>query len=90
LANTVQARKRAKQNHNRYLQNSSKRSALRTAIKAVRYALIDGNAELAKTTFKVAVSTIDRMVSKGLLHKNTAARYKSRINKKLKTLVLGA
>jgi small subunit ribosomal protein S20 len=87
LANTAQARKRAKQDHKRYLANSSQRSAMRTAIKAVRYAIIDKNVEIARPAFQKAVSSIDKMVNKGLLHKNTAARYKSRINKKLKDLV---
>ena len=86
MANTAQAKKRARQNEVRRQHNASLRSMMRTAIKKVLKALNVGNAEQAQADFKAAVPVIDRMASKGIIHKNTAARYKSRLNKRVKKL----
>lgn len=86
MANTPQSRKRAKQAVKRRIHNMSLRSKLRTFIKKVRNAISEGNKELAQTSFKEAVPVIDRMAGKGLIHKNTAARYKSRLNAQIKAL----
>ncbi|MDH5231675.1 MAG: 30S ribosomal protein S20 [Gammaproteobacteria bacterium] len=86
MANSAQAKKRAKQNEKRRLHNASMRSAMRTAIKKVRYALADGKKDDAATAFKAAVPVIDSMVGKGLVARNTAARYKSRLNAQLKAI----
>ena len=86
MANTSQARKRARQAEKRRMHNASLRSKLRTHIKKVLYAIKDKNAELAETSFKVAVPVIDKMVSKGIIHSNKAARQKSRLNKHIKAL----
>jgi len=89
VANTKQAKKRARQAEVRRQHNASLRSTLRTHLKKVRAALEAKNPELAKEAFKSAVPIIDRMAQKRIIHKNTAARHKSRLNKHVKNLVLG-
>lgn len=87
MANSKQARKRIRQNETRRLLNKSQRSKMRTLIKNLRAAIAAQDADLAKTAFISAVSGIDKAVSKGLIHANTAARYKSRLNTRVKALV---
>jgi len=86
LANSPQARKRARQAEKRRIHNRSRRSMMRTYIKKVRKAIAAGDKEAAQTAFKAAVPVIDRMAGKGLIHKNTAARYKSRINARIRQM----
>ena len=86
MANSPQARKRAKQNSVRRLRNHSQRSAVRTAIKKLDAAIEAGDKEAAKTSYTNAVSMIDKATVKGLHHKNRAARLKSRLNKRVKAL----
>lgn len=86
MANTAQARKRARQNRKRRTHNQAMRSRLRTAIKKVRAATDSGDAEAAREAFRKAVPNIDSMVNKGLLPRNTAARYKRRLNAHIKRL----
>lgn len=86
MANSPQARKRARQNDKRRAHNASQRSMVRTYLKRV-YAAIDAkDLDTAKSTFDEAVPVIDKMADKGLIHKNKAARHKSRINAHIKTL----
>ena len=59
---------------------------MRTYIKKVRKAIAAGDKEAAQAAFKAAVPIIDRMAGKGLIHKNTAARYKSRINARIRQM----
>jgi len=80
LANSAQARKRARQTEQRRTQNSAKRSELRTAIKKVLYAIEAGEKDKAAEAYKAAVPTIDNMAGKGIIAKNKAARHKSRLN----------
>lgn len=86
MANTAQARKRARQAVKQNLHNSSQRSTLRTAIKAVRKAIGLGDKALAAQTFQASISTIDRIADKKIIHKNKAARHKSRLAAALKAL----
>ena len=86
MANSPQARKRAKQNTVRRLRNHSQRSAVRTAIKKLDAAIKAGDHEKAQEAYKVSVSMIDKATIKGLHHKNRAARLKSRLNKRVKEL----
>lgn len=86
MANTIQARKRVRQSEKARLHNVSLRSKLRTAIKSVRTAIAAGNIETARKNFKTAVPVIDGMVNKRIIHKNTAARYKSNLNSQIKKL----
>ena len=86
MANSAQARKRARQGEKRRIRNASQRSMARTYIKRVNAAIDAKNVEEANDAFVQAVPVIDKMISKGILHKNQAARYKSRLNKKIKAL----
>lgn len=84
LANSAQARKRARQAENRRQQNASQRSTLRTFMKKVIKAIQAGDKEAAAQAFKDAVPRIDRAARKGLIHANKAARHKSRMNAHIK------
>jgi len=86
LANTPQAKKRARQNDKRRIHNMSQRSALRTAIKKLLKLISDKNADEAKAAYQSAVSHIDRASSKGLHHANRAARLKQRLNNRLRAI----
>ncbi|AIL32404.1 30S ribosomal protein S20 [Basilea psittacipulmonis] len=79
MANTAQARKRARQNVVRNKHNSSLRSMMRTAIKRVYQALEAGDKTKANEIFPKTASIIDRVADKNVIHKNKAARLKSRI-----------
>lgn len=87
MANTVQAKKRARQSEKRRQHNASFLSMVRTSIKRVVSALAEGNAEKAQAAYKAAVPVIDRMADKGIIHKNKAARHKSRLSGQIKALV---
>ena len=86
MANSAQARKRARQADKRRLHNASARSALRTTMKRVLKAVQSGDKDAAQNAFKTAVPHIDSSVNKGYLHKNTAARYKSRLNARVRDM----
>ena len=86
MANSPQAKKRARQAEKRRNHNASLRSLVRTVIKKVNAAVISGDAEQAKAAYNSAVPVIDRMADKGILHKNKAARHKSRLNKAIREL----
>ncbi len=86
MANTAQAKKRARQSVARRAMNMGLRTEFRTAIKKVLKAIQDGNKETAKTEFTSAQSTIDRIARKGIFHKNKAARHKSRLSAKIKAM----
>ena len=86
MANTAQARKRARQAVKRNSQNSSQRSSLRTAIKSAKKAIEAGDQEAANAVFSKTVSIIDRIADKKRIHKNKAARHKSRLAAALKAL----
>jgi small subunit ribosomal protein S20 len=86
LANSPQARKRARQNDKRRAHNASLRSLVRTKIKRVLAAVGTGDAENARTAYADAVPVIDRMANKGIIDRNKAARHKSRLNAKVKAL----
>ena len=86
MANSPQARKRARQNDKRRAQNASLRSLVRTKIKQVIAAVDTGNADNARAAFDSAVPVIDRMANRGIIKKNKAARHKSRLNARVKAL----
>jgi len=86
VANSPQAKKRARQAEKRRTHNASLRSLVRTMIKKVDAAIGSGSAEEAKSAYDSAVPVIDRMADKGIIHKNKAARHKSRLNAKVKAL----
>lgn len=86
MANTKQAKKRVKQSEEHRQRNASARSMLRTYIKKVIKAIDAGNKSDAQVAFKEAVPVIDRMATKGIIHKNKAARHKSRLSAHIKAL----
>jgi small subunit ribosomal protein S20 len=86
LANTAQAKKRARQAEKHREHNASMRSMVRTYLKKVYAAVEAGDKSLAETSYQAAVPVIDRMADKGLLHKNKAARHKSRLSGHIKKM----
>ncbi len=86
MANSKQSAKRARQAEKHRQHNVALRSRMRTAIKDVLKAADAGNAEEATTAFQAAVPKIDTMVNKGLIHRNKAARTKSRLNARIRGL----
>ncbi|WP_257255220.1 MULTISPECIES: 30S ribosomal protein S20 [unclassified Endozoicomonas] len=86
MANSPSAKKRARQAEKRRNHNASLRSMVRTSIKKVVRAIEAKDIELAKTEYIAAVPVIDRMADKGIIHKNKAARHKSRLNAQIKAL----
>ncbi len=95
MANIQSAKKRIRQTAKNRLRNSSLRSRTVTFLKKARAAIesCKGDNKLleeAKTAVKTAMRHIDKMVPKGIFHKNKAARLKSRLNAKLKKVALGA
>ncbi|MDD5227247.1 MAG: 30S ribosomal protein S20 [Methylococcales bacterium] len=90
MANSPQAKKRARQAENNRVRNAGQRSKLRTFVKKVLAAIKSGDKEQAVAAFKVAESVLDSSVNKGIIHRNKAARGKSRLNAKVKALVLAA
>jgi small subunit ribosomal protein S20 len=86
VANSAQAKKRARQNDKARAHNASLRSMVRTYIKKVVNAIAAGDKTNAQTAYTSAVPVIDRMADKGIIHKNKAARHKSRLNAQIKAL----
>lgn len=80
MANSAQAKKRARQAEKHRRHNASMRSMMRTHIKNVYKAVEAGDKAAAETAYKAAGPVIDNMAGKGLIHKNKAARHKSRMN----------
>ena len=86
MANTAQAKKRAKQAEKSRIRNAGQRSNLRTFVKKVIAAVNAGDKEKAQAAYQIVVPIIDSAVNKGIIHKNKAARGKSRLNSKVKAI----
>jgi small subunit ribosomal protein S20 len=86
MANHKSAEKRVRQTEKRNAINRSNRSQLRTKIKGLRSAIAHNDAALTAESLGSTVSLIDKAVNKGLIHKNTAARYKSRLTRRAATV----
>ena len=86
MANSLSARKRARQSERNRRRNASQRSHVRTTIKNVLRAIEAGDKTAAETAYKIAVPAIDHSVSKGIMPLNKAARHKSRLNKHVRAL----
>tara|TARA_R100000687_G_scaffold81193_1_gene77806 strand:+ start:859 stop:1128 length:270 start_codon:yes stop_codon:yes gene_type:complete len=86
VANSPQARKRARQAEKRRKHNASLRSMVRTYLKKVVAAIASGDAEAAKAAYAAATPVVDRMADKGIIHKNKAARHKSRLSAQIKAM----
>lgn len=86
MANSAQARKRARQSVKVNAHNSALRSTLRTAIKKIIKAVEAGDKAAATASYAENVSIIDRIADKKIIHKNKAARHKSRLNAAIKAM----
>ena len=86
MANTPQAKKRALQGEKRRQHNARPKSMMRTYPKRVNAAILNKDKKVAEQAYSVSMPIIDRMADKGLIHKNKAARHKSRLNSKIKAL----
>ena len=86
MANSVSARKRARQAEKHRQLNASQKSHVRTQIKKVLRAIESGDKAAAEQAYKAAVPAIDRSVSKGVMHANKAARHKSRLNQHVRDM----
>ena len=86
MANTRQAKKRAKQAEKRRVRNASRKTEMRTYLKSVLKAIQAGNKDAAIAAYKKATSMVDRLATKGLIHKNKADRHKSRLNNHIKNM----
>jgi small subunit ribosomal protein S20 len=86
MANSAQARKRARQAAATNQRNTSLRSTLRTAVKRIRKAIAAGDKTAATKEFQASQAVIDRIADKKIIHKNTASRTKSRMAQAIKAL----
>jgi small subunit ribosomal protein S20 len=86
MANIASAKKRARQAEVRRQHNVGLRTELRSAIKKVRKAIATGDKAAAQAAFKLAVSVVDSIADKKIVHKNHAARHKSRLSKAIKVM----
>ncbi|MCG6503306.1 30S ribosomal protein S20 [Kingella sp. SNUBH-2017] len=86
MANSAQARKRARQSVKHRAHNASLRTAFRSAVKKVLKAVAAGDKAAAEEVYRQSVKVIDRIADKGVFHKNKAARHKSRLAAKVKAL----
>ncbi len=86
MANSAQARKRARQSEKRRQHNASRRSMMRTFIKKVLSAIESGDKAAAESAYQAVVPVLDRAANKGLIHKNKAARHKSRMAAHVKAI----
>jgi small subunit ribosomal protein S20 len=90
MANHVSSLKRARQTVTKTAINRANKSKLRGALRLMREALAAGDKKTLTEAYRSTVSVLDKSVQKGVLHKNTASRYKSRLNARLKSLATKA
>lgn len=86
MANTPQSKKRARQNEKRFAVNKARRSRIRTYLRKVEEAIASGDKEAAVIALRAAQPELMRGVTKGVFHKNTAARKISRLAARVKVL----
>jgi len=86
MANHFSALKRARQTVKRTARNRANTSQLRGAMRSMRESLAKGDKAGAAEVYRTTVSALDKAIQKGILHSNTAARYKSRLSKRLSVL----
>ena len=86
MANHFSALKRARQTEKKTAANRANKSRLRTALRSLREAIAGNDKEAAKKAYNSTASIVDKGVQKGVLHKNTANRYKSRLSARLKAV----
>ena len=86
MANTVQARKRARQSEKQRQHNGAQRSEMRTALKKVQKAIAAGDKAAAQQVYQSSSSVLDSIADKRIIHKNKAARHKSRLAAQIKAM----
>lgn len=86
MANSPQAKKRARQNEKRFAVNKARRSRIRTYLRKVEEAIASGDQAAAKTALQAAQPELMRGVTKGVMHKNTVARKMSRLSSRVKAM----
>jgi small subunit ribosomal protein S20 len=86
MADHFSALKRARQTEKRTSRNRNNTSRLRTALRDLRESMAKGDKKAAELVFRQTVSALDKAIQKGSLHKNTAARYKSRLSARVNAL----
>jgi len=86
MANSPQAKKRALQNERRFAVNKARRSRIRTFLRKVEEAIASGNKDDAQNALRAAQPELMRGVTKGVMHKNTAARKMSRLSSRVKAI----
>ena len=86
MANHVSALKRVRQTERRTAVNRANKSRIRGSLRALREAIQKGDVQAATAQYRETVSALDKSVQKGILHKNTASRYKSRLSARVKAL----
>ena len=90
MANHISSLKRARQTETKTAVNRSNKSKLRGTLRALREAIAKGDPQAVTAQYRSTVSVLDKSVQKGILHKNTASRYKGRLNARVKSLVTKA
>ncbi|MBN1361026.1 MAG: 30S ribosomal protein S20 [Sedimentisphaerales bacterium] len=86
MAHSLSAKKRVRQNDKRRVINRARKSQVKTQVKRLEAALSEGNVEAANAQFQAVVKKLDKVASTSTMHKNTAARKKSRLAKRLNAL----
>jgi small subunit ribosomal protein S20 len=87
MANHVSSLKRARQTVTKTAANRANKTKLRGTLRTLREAIEEGDKKTIAATYSTTVSALDKSVQKGVLHKNTASRYKARLNARVKALV---
>ena len=86
MANHYSALKRARQTETKTTRNRANKSRLRGALRSLKQAITKGDKEAAQSAYRETVSVVDKGVQKGVIHKNTASRYKSRLSARVKAI----
>jgi small subunit ribosomal protein S20 len=86
MANHFSALKRARQTEKRSVRNRANTSRLRSALRQLRESLAKGDKQAAEQVYRQTVSALDKAIQKGVIHENTASRYKSRLSARLNAL----
>ena len=86
MANHVSALKRVRQTERRTTVNRANKSRVRSSLRALREAIQKGDLKAANEQYRATASALDKSVQKGVIHANTASRYKSRLNARVKAL----
>lgn len=86
MANHFSALKRARQTEKKTVRNRANKSRLRGAIRSLRQAIAKGDKEAVQNAYRTTVSVVDKGVQKGVLHQNTASRYKARLSARVKAV----